>query len=65
MHILFIGSYGTIELSVVFDEANELLVVTVIKAKVRKMKINFSFSLENKKKLFFFRRNFAELTSTD
>ncbi len=28
------GFYGTIELSVVFDEANELLVVNVLKAKV-------------------------------
>ena len=28
------GSYGTLEFSVVFDEANELIVVNVLKAKV-------------------------------
>ncbi len=33
--ILFLGSYGTIEFTLVYDEANELLVLNGLKAKVR------------------------------
>ena len=34
--MLILGSYGTIEFSIVHDEQNRLLVVSIIKAKVKR-----------------------------
>ena len=32
---LFVGSYGTLDLNLIYDDVNQLLVVNVLKARVR------------------------------
>ena len=42
---VFLGSYGTIEFSLVHDEANRLLVVNIAKAKVSNAKVQREYKV--------------------
>ena len=55
VYFLFAGTYGTIEFSMSYDEAEEHLVINVVKAKVREQVVGKMMGIENA--LRFFIRN--------
>ena len=47
VYFLFAGTYGTIEFSMSYDEAEEHLVINVVKAKVREQVVGKMMGIEN------------------